>query len=250
MLQVLIALAQEIEIARVEVNGSRFEKQIFFDAVAINHADRPMKDVEIEVEIFDADKKSLGRLPKWTAKEIPPRRGVTVQIRDKEVQRFESYEITASYTLDERKTFKDPKPPERKYDELAIGVSGIRTFLGKFEKKTYTGDTVFLRLRIETETRPEGTLEIKVEYDKKSMGTVKRIVSAAHYKQAASKIPEQNPDVKIIAWDADAKELLVGLFRVPEQAAAEKLKLDVTFTAGKKKWTWDDLGPPFLELPK
>lgn len=250
MIPMLLLLAQEIEIARVEVNGSRFEKQIFFDAVAINHADRPVKDVEVEVEIFDSEKKSLGKLPKWTAKEIPARRGVTVAIREKEVQRFESYEITVSYTLDERKTFKDPKPEPRKFDELAIGIAGIKTVPGKFEKSGYTGDTVFLRLRIETDARPEGTLDVKVEYDRKSMGTVKRIVGGSHFKQDASKIPEQNPDVKILAWDAGAKELLVGLFRVPEQAAAEKLRLDVTFTVGRKKWTWTDLRPPFLELPK
>lgn len=261
-----------VRFSDMDVFGSRFEKQVTAKGNLTNLISKKIEDVRVKMVACDSGGNDLVVFPTFTAKEILPRRAIPLLIKDQQVDRFASYRLEVSYTLGGKKhsfTFicKNPESkPElkgaayavEKVEGLALGFTGIKsaegTFVRRGQKFIYTGNTLFLRIRIQSKEDPPnlaGEWRITATYGKKKIGTIKRYLKGRWWRGDAARIPEDNADPKIIAWDSQKKELVLGMFRIGEGQEIGKLTLDIEFKGRKiGKWKWKKLTAPFIELPK
>src|SRR4029079_6959727 len=110
-----------------------------------------------------------------------------------------------------------------------VGVMGLRSVAGSTKtvgkQQQYSGDTLFLRLRIDgfdDKIKPEGQLEVTMTLDGKKQAPMKRSVDAAATKTDISKLPGNDADPKLICYDGRFKELVIGLRRVEDSGKLGK----------------------------
>jgi hypothetical protein len=149
------------------------------------------------------------------------------------------------------------KNPRLYYDPEGgpkAGVMGLRTIAGTTKtvnkQSQYTGDTIFIRLRVDgfdDKTKPEGSLEVTLSFDGKKQATIKRSVDASAMKTDISKVPGNDADPKIMAYDGRLKEFLIGLRRVEDSGKLGTIGMDAKFSAKGHVWTWTAMEDPLLE---
>jgi len=256
-----------VELMSLEVHNGGLAQALTADGVLVNRSPLELGDVAVEVTVIAANNVRLKTMPaqRWT--KLPPRKGAAISIQDvalvqppdfstrvKVTYRIEGVERIFEWDglkLRFGKPYADPEGGTR------LGLAGLLTVAGSHQKQgknlVYTGDTIFLRLRVEgldEKARPEGTVEVTLSLDGKKQGTVKHSIGAAHWKLDAAKLPSNDADPKIVCYDAAARELIIGLCRIDDERKAAKLGLDAKFTWKKQVWTWPALDPPFVDAPR
>lgn len=256
-----------VEVLSLEVRNGGLAQALTADGVVVNRSPLELGDVALEVTVIAENNVRLRTMPVQRWNKIAPRKGVAIAIRDAELAQPPafSYRVKITYRLEgAERTFewdglklRFGKPYEDPEGGTRLGLAGLRTIAGSYQKQgknmVYTGDTLFLRLRVEgldEKARPEGPVEVTLSIDGKKQGTIRHTIAAAHWKLDAAKLPSNDADPKIVCYDAQARELLVGLCRIDDERKAAKLGLEAKFTWKKQVWSWPALEPPFAEAPR
>lgn len=256
-----------VELLSLEVHNGGLAQALTADGVLLNRSPLELGDVALEVTVIAANNVRLKTMTaqRWT--KLPPRKGVAVSIQDAALQQPPafSYRVKVAYRIEGvERTFewdglklRFGKPYEDPEGGTRLGLAGLRTIAGSYQKQgknqVYTGDTLFLRLRVEgldEKARPEGTIEVTLTLDGKKQGVIKQSIGTGTWKLDAGKLPANDADPKTVCYDAAARELVVGLCRIDDERKAAKLGLEARFTWKKQVWTWPALEPPFVEAPR
>ena len=256
-----------VEILSLEVRNGGLTQALTAEGVLVNRSPIELGDVAVEVSVVADNNVRLKTMTvqRWT--KLTPRKGVSISIQDAALQQPPAFtcRVKVSYRIEgvERvfewdglklrfgKPYEDPEAGTR------LGLAGLRTIAGSYQKQgknqVYTGDTVFLRLRVEgldEKARPEGTVEVTPSMDGKKQGAVKHTIGAGVWKLDAKNLPSNDADPKIVCYDPAARELIVGLCRIDDERKSAKLGLEAKFTWKKQVWAWTALEPPFVEAPR
>jgi len=269
----LVLGAQEgvchVELAGVEIRSSELQGGLTAQGVALNRSPDELDGLSIEISLFADNGVKFRTLQRLFWSKIPPRRGVPIELKEPPLGTIAlgSWRAKVAYRIEAKdhsfefegtrltagRLYEDPGGGTR------LGLAGLRTVAGSYAKQagsktpTYTGDVIFLRLRVEgldDKDRPAGTLEVTLAFDGKKHGPVKRTIDGASWKLDARQIPSNDADPRTIAWDAVSRELVVGILRVDDERRTGKLGLDAKFIWKKQAWTWPALEPPFAEAPR
>jgi len=253
-----------VELAAFDVRNSEIDQGLVADGALLNRSPFALGGVSVGVVIIGDNKFPLKTLPAQVVGALGPRKGVAIFLRDallpgatrftfKVVIRYtvEGQDRTVeyeNYTMKTPRLYYDPEPGPK------VGVMGLRTVAGSYKtvnkQQQYSGDTVFLRLRIDgfdDKTKPEGQLEVTFTTDGKKQPPIKRSVDASAMKADISKLPANDADPKLAFYDGRLKELLVGLRRVEDAGKMGKVVMDVRFSGKGSTWTWTGLEAPHLE---
>jgi len=269
----LLWAAQEnvchVELVGLEVRNAELQQALVADGVALNRSPEELNGLSIEISLYADNGVKFRSLQKVFVSRVPARRGVPIELKEAPLGTIAmgAWKAKVSYRIGDKDysfDFDGPRLKVGKYYEdpeggTRIGLAGLRTIAGSYQKQpgsktqVYSGDVVFVRLRIEgmdDKDRPAGTLEVTLSIDGKKRGTVKRTLDAASYKTDAKQLPTNDGDPKMIAWDGVARELVVGIVRLEDERKAGKMGLDAKFTWKKQTWSWPALEPPFAEAPR
>jgi len=253
-----------VELTTFEVRNSEINQGLVAEGALLNRTPWTLGAVSVDVVIIGDNKFPLKSLPRQVIGALPARKGAAVYLKDAMLPgatRF-SFKVVIRFTVEGQErsveydnyTMKNP----RLYVDLEAGpkagVLGLRSIAGSYKTvnkaQQYSGDTLFLRLRVDgfdDKTKPEGQLEVAFSFDGKKQAPIKRSIDAAAMKLDIAKLPANDVDPKVIAYDGRLKEFLVGLRRVEDEGKMGKVTLDVKFSAKSCVWTWTALEAPHLE---
>ena len=163
---------------------------------------------------------------------------------------------------------KPPVPETRVKDKAKVSkadnirIAGVDWIQGKFQNAgsadriAYTGDVLALKLqfldRTGTVAVQEGEVEIEFrDAAGKKIGVARRNLTPAAYKIDRGKIAGASLSEKVVAFDPKAKELWIGIARLPEQRAMSGWVLDVRFVSKEgEEWEWTELEDPYDDDPR
>lgn len=258
-----------VELTGVEIRNSELQQALTADGVALNRSPEELNGLSIEISLYADNGVKFRSLQKIFVSKVAPRRGIPIELKEAPLGtiRLSSWKAKVAYRIGDKEysfdfdgaTLKVGKYYEDPEGGTRIGLAGLKTIPGSYQKQAgsktpvYTGDAIFLRIKIEgmvDTDRPAGPLEIAFSLDGKKKGTVKRTIDAASWKTDAKALPVSDVDAKVIAWDAVARELIVGIVRLESERGAAKMGLDVKFTWKKQTWTWPAMEPPFAEAAR
>ena len=252
-----------VDLVTFAIQNSEFDRAIVAEGSILNRTPWELTNVSIEIVIIGDNSFPLGSMPREQVAKIGARRGAGFLLKGVTVPlatRF-THKITVRYTLEgtERSQVWDKlqsKSPKIYVDPEAgpkVGVMGFRTVGGAYKsvnkQQQYSGDTVFLRLRIDgfdDKVKPEGQLEVAITADGKKLSPIRRSITAAALKTDISKVPASDPDPKAIGYDGVFKDLYVGLLKVENASKLGKMVVDVKFSGAGGTWTWTALEEPYL----
>jgi hypothetical protein len=253
-----------IELTSLEVSNSEIQQGLVAEGTLLNRTPWDLGAVSVDVVIIGDNKFPLKSLPRQVIGAVPARKGVGFLLKSSQLPqatRF-TFKVVIRYTVEgqERSVEYDNYTMKggRLYVDLEagpkVGVMGLRSVAGSTKsvgkQQQYSGDTLFLRLRIDgfdDKIKPEGQLEVTMTLDGKKQAPMKRSVDAAATKTDISKLPGNDADPKLICYDGRIKELVIGLRRVEDAGKLGKVTLDVKFSAKGNVWTWTALEAPHQE---
>lgn len=253
-----------VELTTFEVRNSEINQGLVAEGALLNRTPWTLGALSVDVVILGDNKFPLKTLPRQVIGALPARKGTAVYLKDamlpgatrftfKVVIRFtvEGQDRTVEY---ENYTMKNPRVYVDPEGGPKAGILGLHTIAGTTrtvnKAQQYSGDTIFLRLRVDgfdDKTKPEGPLEVTFSFDGKKQATIKRSIDAAALKFDIGKVPGNDVDPKVIAYDGRLKEFLVGLRRVEDGSRLGKVTFDAKFSAKGNVWTWTALEAPHLE---
>lgn len=258
-----------VELPGLEIRNAELQQALVADGVALNRSPEELNGLSIEISLFADNGVKFRSLQKVFVSRVAPRRGIPIEIKEAPLGtiKLASWSAKVSYRIGDKEysfDFDGPRLKVGKYYEdpeggTRIGLAGLRSIAGSYQKQpgskvqVYSGDVLFVRLRVEgmdDKDRPAGTLEVTLSLDGKKRGTVKRTIDAASWKMDAKQLPTNDADPKMIAWDAVARELIVGVVRLEDERKAGKMGLEAKFTWKKQVWSWPGLEAPFAEAPR
>jgi hypothetical protein len=252
-----------VDLVTFAIQNSELDRAIVAEGSIVNRTPWEMVNVSIEIVIIGDNGFPLGTMPREQVPKIAPRRGAGFIVKGVRVPlatRF-THKITVRYTLegqDHSQIWENlqSKTPKIYVDPEAgpkAGVMGFRTYGGAYKsvnnKQQYTGDTLFLRFRIDgfdDKVKPEGQLEVTITADGKKMSPIRRSITASALKTDISKVSATDPDPKAIGYDGVFKDLYVGLLKVDNISKLGKIVMDVKFSGAGGTWTWTGLEDPHL----
>jgi hypothetical protein len=252
-----------VDLVTFAIQNSEFDRAIVAEGSILNRTPWELTNVSIEIVIIGDNKFPLGTMPREQVAKIGARRGAGFILKGVTVPlatRF-THKITVRYTLEnqERSQVWDnlqSKTPKIYVDPEAgpkVGVMGFRTVGGAYKavnkQQQYTGDTIFLRLRIDgfdEKIKPEGQLEVTLTADGKRMSPIRRSITASAMKTDINKALAADPDPKAIGYDGVAKDFYVGLLKIDNASKLGKIVMDVKFSGAGGTWTWTALEEPHL----
>jgi len=253
-----------VELTSLEVSNSEIQQGLVAEGTLLNRTPWDLGAVSVDVVIIGDNKFPLKSLPRQVIGALPARKGVGFLLKSAQLPqatRF-TFKVILRYTVEgqERSVEYDNYTMKagRLYVDLEagpkVGVMGLRSVAGSSKsagkQQQYSGDTLFLRLRIDgfdDKIKPEGQLEVKMTIDGKKQAPMKRSLDAAATKTDISKLPGNDADPKLICYDGRIKELVIGLRRVEDVSKLGKVTLDVKFSAKGNVWTWTGLEAPHQE---
>ena len=253
-----------VELTWLEVSNSEINQGLVADGALLNRTPWALGALSVDVVIIGDNKFPLKTLPRQVIGALGPRKGASFHLKDAQLPgatRF-TFKVVIRFTVEgqdraveyENYTMKNPRLYYDPEGGPKAGVMGLRTIAGTTKtvnkQSQYTGDTLFLRLRVDgfdDKTKPEGSLEVTLSFDGKKQATIKRSVDASAMKTDISKVPGNDADPKIMAYDGRLKEFLIGLRRVEDSGKLGKVGMDVKFSAKGNVWTWPALEDPHLE---
>jgi hypothetical protein len=254
-----------IELASFEVRNSEIQQSLVAEGSMLNRTPWDLGAVSVDVVIVGDNKFPLKTMPRQVVGALKARKGVAILIKDamiaQQATRFttrvilrytvEGQERTQTYenlVMRAGRMYVDPEPGPK------LGVMGLRTIAGSYKsvnkQQVYSGDSLFLRMRVDgfdDKATPAGQVEVTFTTDGKKQSPLKRSIESSHLKVDAGKLPANDVDPKVIAYDGAAKELLIGLRRVEDEGKLGKISIDVRYTTRGQTWTWTGLDAPFLE---
>jgi len=254
-----------IELATFEVRNAEIQQSLIAEGSMLNRTPWDLGAVSVDVVIVGDNKLPLKTMPRQVIGALKARKGAAIAIKAamiaQQATRFttrviirysvEGQERTQTYenlVMRTGKMYVDPEPGPK------LGLMGLRTIAGSYKsvnkQQVYSGDSIFLRMRIDgfdDKAGPAGQVEVTFTMDGKKQSPIKRSIEASHLKVDAGKLPANDVDPKVIAYDGVAKELVIGLRRVEDEGKMGKITLDVKYTAKGQTWTWPALDAPFLE---
>lgn len=250
-----------VELTSLDVQNSEIQQGVVAQGTLLNRTPWDLNSVSIDVVLIGDNKFPLKTLPRQLVGALAARKGVAFTSKSAQLPqatRF-TFKVVIRYTVEgqdrsveyENYTMKTG----RLYVDLEagpkVGVMGLRSVAGSYKTvnkaQVYTGDTQFLRLRIDgfdDKNKPEGQLEVTISMDGKRQAPIKRSVDASAMKMDIAKLPNNDADPKIMCYDGRIKELLIGLRRVEDESKLGKLTMDVKFTSKGNIWTWTGLEAP------
>jgi hypothetical protein len=269
----LLWAAQEnvchVELPGLEIRNSELEQALVANGVLLNRSPLELNSVSLEISLYADNGVKFRSLQRIFLSKLAPRRGAPIELKEAPLGTIAlgSWRAKLGYRIEDKEysfDFEGPRLKTGKYYEdpeggTRLGLAGLRTIAGSTQKQpgskatTYTGDVLFLRLRIEgmdDKDRPQGTLEVTLTAEGKKRGPLKRTIDSASWKMDARQLPTNDADPRMIAWDAVSRELLVGLVRLDDERRATKMTLEAKFTWKKQTWIWSALEPPFAEAPR
>lgn len=255
-----------VDLLSLKVFNSNLRSACVAEGILVNRAPFEIGDVSIVVTLFE-NGVILSSLPRAGWNRLEPRKARKFTIEGTLLQGIPRFttRTKVTYRIQGVERVFEFDGLKRRFGKLyadagtetRFGLSGLLIVEGKYRKRgksfDYTGDTVFVRLWVEAldpKKRPTGTVKITLRYDGKKIGSLKRSIRSSHWKLDARRLPAADADPKIICFDAETGELLVGICRLKEDSEPDKLGMDVEFTWRKKTWTWSGLESPFVEAPR
>jgi hypothetical protein len=253
-----------VELTSLDVSNSEIQQGLVAEGTLLNRTPWDLGAVSIDVVIIGDNKFPLRSLPRQVIGALPARKGVAFLLKSAQLPqatRF-TFKVLIHHTVEGQERTVEYENYTMKAGRLyvdleagpKVGVMGLRSIAGSTKtagkQQVYSGDTQFLRLRIDgfdDKTRPEGQLEVTMTVDGKKQATIKRSIDAAAMKMDISKLPATDADPKIICYDGRIKELVVGLRRVEDASKMGKVTLDVKFSGKGNVWTWNALEFPHQE---
>jgi hypothetical protein len=256
-----------VELQGLEVRSPELQQALLAEGVALNRSPSELDSLSLEISLYADNGVKFRTLQKQIWSKVLPRKGVEIMIKEAPLGtiRLASFRVKVAYRVEGQdhafefdglrlksaKLYEDPDGGTR------IGIAGLRTVAGSYrtqgKQQVYSGDVLFLRLRLEgldEKARPEGTLEIVPTVGGKKHAPITRTIQAGHWKMDASKLPSNDADPKMMAWDPSSREFLVGFLRVEEERKTPKLGLEIKFTWKKQVWSWTLGEPPLVEAPR
>ncbi|HZE98529.1 MAG TPA: hypothetical protein VE981_15965 [Planctomycetota bacterium] len=253
-----------VELTSFEVRNSEINQGLVAEGAMLNRTPFNLTAVSVDVVIIGDNKFPLKTLQRQVIGALPARKGASIFIKDAQLPgatRFtfkvvlrhtvEGQERTVeyeNYTMKNPRLYYDPEPGPK------VGVMGLRSVAGSYKsankQQVYSGDTLFLRLRIDgfdDKVKPEGQLEVTFSFDGKKQASLKRSIDASAMKTDISKLPANDADPKMVFYDGRIKELVVGLRKVEDESKLGKAGMDVKFSSKGSVWTWTGLEAPHLE---
>lgn len=253
-----------VELTSLEVANSEIQQGLVAQGTLLNRTPFNLSDVSIDVVIIGDNKFPLKSLPQQVIGSLTARKGVAFLAKSAQLPgatRF-TFKVVIRYTVEGQGRTVEYDNYTMKAGRLYVdlepgpkaGVMGLRSVPGSYKtvnkSQVYSGDTQFLRLRIDgfdDKVKPEGQLEVTFTVDGKKQAPVKRSIEASALKTDISKLPASDADPKIVCYDGRIKELVVGLRRVEDESKLGKIVLDVKFSAKGNVWTWTGLEAPHQE---
>jgi len=251
-----------VDLVTFAIQNSEVDRAIVAEGSILNRTPWEMTSVTVEITIIGDNGFPLGTMPRETVAKIDARKGAGFFLKGVTVPfatRF-THRITVRYTLEGKERSQvweklQSKSPKIYVDPEAgpkAGLMGFFTVGGAYKtvnkQQQYTGDTIFLRLRIDgfdDKVKPEGQLEVTLTAGGKKMSTIRRSITSSALKADVSKLPA-DPDPKVISYDGVNKDLYVGLLKVESASKLGKILLDVKFSGAGGTWTWTALEDPHL----
>jgi hypothetical protein len=252
-----------VDLITFAIQNSEFDRAIVAEGSILNRTPWELTNVSIEIVIIGDNKFPLGTMPREAVAKIGARKGAGFIVKGVTVPlatRF-THKIVVRYTIEGQDRSQlwenlQSKSPKIYVDPEAgpkVGVMGFRTVGGAYKsvnkQQQYTGDTIFLRLRIDgfdDKIKPEGQLEVTITADGKKMSPVRRSITGSALKTDISKVPGSDPDPKSIGYDGVNKDIYVGLLKVDNVSKLGKILLEVKFSGAGGTWTWTALEEPHL----
>lgn len=253
-----------VELTSLDVSNSEIQQGLVAEGTLLNRTPWDLGAVSIDVVIIGDNKFPLKTLPRQVIGAVSARKGVAFLVKSAQLPqatRF-TFKVVIRYTVEgqERSVEYDNYTMKagRLYVDLEagpkVGVMGLRSVAGSYKtvgkQQQYSGDTLFLRLRIDgfdDKIKPEGQLEVTMTVDGKKQAPMKRSIDASALKTDIAKLPAADADPKVICYDGRSKELVVGLRRIEDVSKLGKVTLDVKFGAKGNVWTWTALETPHQE---
>jgi hypothetical protein len=253
-----------VELTAFEVRNSEIDQGLVAEGALLNRSPWALGAVSVGVVIIGDNKFPLKTLPAQVIGTLGPRKGVGILLKEALLPgatRF-TFKVAIHYTVEgqdrtveyENYTMKTPRLYFDPDAGPKLGVLGLRSVAGSYKtvnkQQAYTGDTLFLRLRVDgfdDKTKPEGQLEVTFTVDGKKQSPLKRSVDASAMKTDISKMPANDADPKLAFYDGRLKELVVGLKRIEDVSKLGKVVLDVRFSGKGSTWSWSGLEAPHLE---
>lgn len=254
-----------VELTAFEVRNSEIQSALIAEGALLNRTPWDLGAVSVEVVLIGDNKFPLKTMPKQVIGALGARKGTAIFIKDaliaQQATRFttrvilrytvEGQERAVTYESNVMKggrLYVDPDPGPK------LGVMGFRWFAGSYKsvnkQQVYSGDSLFLRVKIDgfdEKNPPAGQIEVTLTLDGKKQSSIKRSVEASAMKVDLLKLPGNDVDPKVIAYDGQARELNIGLRRFDDMGKLSKVGLEVKYSCKGQTWTWPALEAPFLE---
>jgi len=253
-----------VELTTLDVSNSEIQQGLVAEGTLLNRTPWDLGAVSVDVVIIGDNKVPLRTLPRQVIGALPARKGASFRLKSAQLPqatRF-TFKVVIRHTVEGQERSVEYENYTMKTGRLYVdlvagpkaGLMGLLSIPGAYKtvgkQQAYTGDTLFLRLRIDgfdDKVRPEGQLEVSLTVDGKKLSSVRRSIDAAAMKTDISKLPPGDADPRIACYDGRLKELVVGLRRVEDVSKLGKITLDVKFSAKGHVWNWTGLAAPHQE---
>jgi hypothetical protein len=253
-----------VELTSLEVSNSEIQQGLVAEGTLLNRTPWDLGAVSVDVVIIGDNKFPLRTLPRQVIGAVPARKGVSFRLKSAQLPqatRF-TFKVVIRHTVEGQERTVEYENYTMKTGRLYVdlvagpkaGLMGLLSIPGTYKtvgkQQAYTGDTLFLRLRIDgfdDKIKPEGQLEVALTVDGKKQSPVRRSIDASALKTDVSKLPPADADPRIACYDGRLKELVIGLRRVEDVSKLGKITLDVKFSAKGNVWNWTGLEAPHQE---
>lgn len=254
-----------VELTAFEVRNSEIQSALIAEGALLNRTPWDLGAVSVEVVLIGDNKFPLKTMPRQVIGALGARKGVGIFIKDaliaQQATRFTT-KINIRYTVEGQERTQVYENLVMKVGRLYVdpeggpklGLMGFRWIAGSYKsankQQVYSGDSLFIRVKIDgfdEKNPPAGQIEVTLTIDGKKQASIKRSVEGSAMKVDITKLPANDVDPKVIAYDGPARELNIGLRRFEDMGKLGKVGLEAKYTCKGNTWTWSNLEAPFLE---